>query len=89
MSCGVGHRHILDLALLWLCQQLTALIQPLAPELPYALGVALKIKQNKTNKKNKNKQNKQKNPNKTQNTKHKNKNIKYTKNKSFKICIKH
>ena len=46
MSCGVGHRHGLDLVLLWLWQRLAAvaLIQPLAWELPYAAGVALKRK---------------------------------------------
>ena len=40
MSCGVGHRCGLDLAFLWLCCRLvaTALIQPLAWELPYAAG---------------------------------------------------
>ena len=44
MSCCVGHRDSLDLALLWLwCGPVTiALIQPLARELPYALDVALK-----------------------------------------------
>ena len=46
MSCGVGHRRSLDLAWLWLwlwCRPAaTALIQPLAWELLYALGVALK-----------------------------------------------
>ena len=45
MSCGVGRRHGLDLALLW------APIRPLAWELPYAVGAALK-RQNK-NKNNK------------------------------------
>ena len=49
MSCGVGHRHGLDPALLWLWRKLAAvaLIQPLAWELPYATGVALKKKNNK------------------------------------------
>ena len=44
MSCGVGHRRGLDLALLWLwCRPATvALIQPIAWEPPYALGEALK-----------------------------------------------
>ena len=44
MSCGVGHRCGLDLALLWLWCRLaaTAPIQPLAWELPYATGAALK-----------------------------------------------
>ena len=49
MSCVVGHRDSLDLALLWLwCRTAaTALIQPLAWELPYAMGVALKRKKKK------------------------------------------
>ena len=49
VSCGVGHRHGLDLALLWLWCRLAAiaLIQPLAWELPYAAGVALKKKKKK------------------------------------------
>ena len=51
MSCGVGRRHKLDPALLWLWRKLaaTALIRHLAWELPYAIGVALKnkTKQNK------------------------------------------
>ena len=44
MSCGVGHRHGSDLALLWLwCRPAGAApIQPLAWELPCAVGVALK-----------------------------------------------
>ena len=46
MNCGVGHRHGLDLALLWLwCRPgAAALIQPLAWELPYASDAALKKK---------------------------------------------
>ena len=46
MSCGVGHRHSLDLALLWpWCSlEATAPIQPLAWEPPYAAGEALKKK---------------------------------------------
>ena len=49
MSCGVGCRHGPDLALLWLwCG--TALIQPLAWEPPYAMGVALKKQTNKQKK---------------------------------------
>ena len=46
MSCGVGHRYSLDLVLLWLwCRPATvAPIQPLAWELPYALGGAPKKK---------------------------------------------
>ena len=43
MNCGVGHRHGLDPELLWLWRRpvATALIRPLAWELPYAIGVAL------------------------------------------------
>ena len=46
MSYGVGHRCSSDLALLWLwCKPLaTALIQPLAWELPCAVGIAPKSK---------------------------------------------
>ena len=52
MSCGVGHRYGLDLALLWLWNRLaaTALIGPLAWETPYAVGVALKRQKKKTKK---------------------------------------
>ena len=48
VSCGVGLRHSWAPALLWLWCTLTAVapIPPLAWELPYAVGVALKI-QNK------------------------------------------
>ena len=44
MSCGVVQRHDSDLVLLWLWYRLpaTATIQPLAWELPYAEGAALK-----------------------------------------------
>ena len=42
MSCTVGRRCSLDLALLWLAA--AALIRPLAWKLPYATGVALKRK---------------------------------------------
>ena len=44
MSCGVGHRHNSDPALLWLwCKPVaTALIGPLAWKPPYAMGAALK-----------------------------------------------
>ena len=44
MSCGVGCRHGSDLALLWLWLRPAALAPfgPLAWELPYAVGVALK-----------------------------------------------
>ena len=46
MSCGVGHRHSLDLVLLWLWYRLAAeaLIRPLAWELLYAVMAALKKK---------------------------------------------
>ena len=44
MSCGVGHRHGLDLALLLLWHKLaaTAPIEPPAWEPPYAAGASLK-----------------------------------------------
>ena len=44
MSCGVGRRRGLDLALLWLWRRsaATAPIRPLAWEPPYAVGGALK-----------------------------------------------
>ena len=44
MSFGVGHRHGLDLALLWLWCRAGAIapIRPVAWEPPYAVGVALK-----------------------------------------------
>ena len=65
MSCGVGRRRGLDPALLWLWCRLvvTALIRPLAWEPPYAVGVALKSKQqqqqqNKNQKKKKRKEKK-------------------------------
>ena len=40
MSCGVGHRHGSDPALLWLWRRVAApaLIQPVAWESPYAMG---------------------------------------------------
>ena len=46
MSCGVGRRCSLDLALLWLwCRPAAAApIRPLARESLYAVGVALKKK---------------------------------------------
>ena len=55
ISCGIGHRHGLDPMLLWLWCRMAAvaLIQPLAWELPYSVGAALKTK-TKTNKQTKN-----------------------------------
>ena len=50
MSCGVGHRHGSDPAWLWHRLAATALIQPLAWEPPYAVGVALKSKNKQTKK---------------------------------------
>ena len=49
MSCGVGHRCNLDPALLslWHRPAAAALIQPLAPQIPYATGASLKNKQQK------------------------------------------
>ena len=43
MSCGVGFRHVLDLALLWLWRRpaATVPVRPLAWEPPYATGTAL------------------------------------------------
>ena len=54
MSCGVGHRHNSDPALLWLWHRpaATAPILPLAWELPYATSAALKSKGKKKKKKN-------------------------------------
>ena len=61
VSCGVGGRHSLDPTLLWLWHRLAAVVlsQPLAWELPCALG-APKNKQTK-------KQKTKKTPPKTQN----------------------
>ena len=42
MSCGVGLRHGSDLALLWLWCRPADTVQPLAWELPYTAGTALK-----------------------------------------------
>ena len=49
MGCGVGHRLGPDPELLWLWCRLAAVvpIRPLAWELPYAVGVALKKKKRK------------------------------------------
>ena len=46
MICGVGHRCSSDLMWLWLWRRLEAVapIGPLAWELTYAIGVALKRK---------------------------------------------
>ena len=51
MSCGVGHRRGSDLALLWLWCRLgaVAMIQPLAWELTYAMGVAPEKKDKEKN----------------------------------------
>ena len=53
MSCGVGCKRSLDLALLWLWHRpaVVALIGPLAWEPPYALGSALKKEKTKDKKK--------------------------------------
>ena len=45
MSCGIGRRCSLDLALLWLAA--IAQIRSLAWELPYAVGAALKKRKKK------------------------------------------
>ena len=49
MSCGVGLRYSWDPVLLWLWQRPAAVvpIRPLAWELPYAAGVALKRRKKK------------------------------------------
>ena len=49
MSCGIGRRHGLDLALLWLWRRpaAAALIRPLAWEPPYATGAAQEMAKNK------------------------------------------
>ena len=49
MTCGVVRRRGLDLALLWLWRKQAAVapIGPLAWELPYATGTALKSKKKK------------------------------------------
>ena len=53
MSCGIGRRRGLDLALLWLWRRRVAPapISPLAWEPPHAAGVALKDRKTKQNKK--------------------------------------
>ena len=52
MSCGVGCRHGSDPRLLWLWYRpaAVALIRPLAWELPYAVGAALKRQKGKIKK---------------------------------------
>ena len=49
MSCGVGHRRGLNLALLqlWCRPVARALVRPLAWEPPYAVGAALKREKKK------------------------------------------
>ena len=47
-SCSIGHRCNSDPALLWCRPAAAALISPLAWELPYAVGVALKKKDKKS-----------------------------------------
>ena len=51
MSCGIGRRHNLDLALLWLWHRPAATIpiQPLVWEPQYARGYALKSQKKKKN----------------------------------------
>ena len=57
MSCSAGHRHGLDLVLLWLWHRLvaTAPLGPQAWEFIYALGTALKRQKDKKKKKKKKK----------------------------------
>ena len=54
MGCGVGRRHGLDLALLWLWHRPVAVapIQPLVWEPPYAAGSPEKQKEGKKEKRN-------------------------------------
>ena len=60
MSCGVGCRQGLNLALLWLWRRpaAIAMIQPLAWERTYAMDVALKRQRDKKKKKKKRKKTK-------------------------------
>ena len=57
MNCGIGHRHSSDPVWLWLWHQLSAAapLRPLALELPYAVGEALKDQKKKKKKKKKKK----------------------------------
>ena len=57
MSCGIGRRHSLDLAMLWLWHRPVAVgpIGPLAWEPPFAAGAALKGRKTKKKKKKKKK----------------------------------
>ena len=59
MSCGAGHRHGLDPALLCLWRRLaaTAPIRPLGWEPPYAMGAALEKTKRPKNKQTNNKKN--------------------------------
>ena len=50
MSCGVGHGHGSDPALLWGRLDATAAISPLLREPPYAAGAAPKRQTNKQTK---------------------------------------
>ena len=62
MSCGVGHRRGSDLALLWLWRRPAAAapIGPLAWELPYAAGMALKRQKKKKKRKERQREKKKK-----------------------------
>ena len=52
MSCGVGRRYGLNLALLWLWHRTDAApIQPVVWECPYAAGIVLKRKRRKERRK--------------------------------------
>jgi len=58
VSCGVGCRCGSDLLWLWHRLAAVALIRPLAWELPYAAGAALKKKKKKKKKEKRKKKNK-------------------------------
>ena len=51
VNCGVGRRHGSDPKVLWHRPAAVVPILPLAWELPYAMGVALKSKKKKKKKK--------------------------------------